>query len=103
MKACVCHTPVCGVSPANLGAKNKFGCQLRSARSSVALPSGEEAAVVREDVLEELIQQTRSETVGADLKLVAVGMYASFGRECDLCAALTSARGHTCTAASKAT
>ena len=48
----------------------------------------------REDVLEELRRQTQSETIGADLELITMGIYASFGREHDLGAALMSARGY---------
>ena len=42
------------------------------AQVTLALPFGEEAASFREDVLEELRQRTWSETIGADLKLVAI-------------------------------
>ena len=39
-----------------------------------------------EDGLEEFVQQTRSEAIGADLEFVTMSVCATFGRKHDLCA-----------------
>ena len=105
-----CVTPVCGVSSANLRAKNKianfalplvqlharvlgpaiivqfYAARLRrhdiqrrrASRGDSHAPFRRGGNYFREDVLEELRQQTRSETIGADLELVATVIYLCF-------------------------